>query len=305
MSIESHAGHEEKRNAVLETTPRVQIFLRPIAPPAALGLAGFAGSTWIAASYVAMWWGSSESPTIFFPFVATFGGAYLIVCPRLGEQTSDCCWHRSCAVHCGYQRLRSPRHAGDSGQYDVGQFLDGSWNPLRIYSMSPHSLLYYGACADICLPQAAGAIEPHSVHTHFPELASWFVVLTVFTWSCALAASARDVVLTTCLTSLAIGSTIACCLFGYNGGTSDTSGSGDGESGSVTMAIKAASYFWMFSSLCAWWRVTVYLVEEAYGPGHTITRFFPIGRTAMEKRAPLVIPGLGEPGVKRGVPKPI
>lgn len=161
------------------------------------------------------------------------------------------------------------------------------------------------ASANASDPQAAGALEPHSVHTHFPELASWFVVLTVFTWSSALAATARDLVLTTCLTSLAIGSTIACCLFAYNGGASETSGSGDGEVGGVTMGIKAASYFWMFSALCAWWRVTVYLVEEAYGPGHAITKFFPIGRTAQEKRAPLVIPGLGEPGVKRGVPKPI
>jgi hypothetical protein len=153
------------------------------------------------------------------------------------------------------------------------------------------------------LSQAAGALPPHSIHTHFPELASWFVVLTVFTWSSALAASARDVVLTACLTSLAIGSTIACCLFSYNGGTSTTSGSGDGETGAVTAGIKAASYFWMLSALLAWWRVTVYLVEEAFGPGHAITKFFPIGRTPMEKRAPLVIPGLGEPGVKRGVPK--
>lgn len=29
--------------------PQVSIFLQPIAPPAALGLAGFAGSTWITA----------------------------------------------------------------------------------------------------------------------------------------------------------------------------------------------------------------------------------------------------------------
>lgn len=143
------------------------------------------------------------------------------------------------------------------------------------------------------------------MHTHFPELASWFVILAVFTWSCALAASARDIVLTTCLTSLAIGSTIACCLFAYNGGTSDVSGSGDGESGSVTMGIKAASYFWMFSALCAWWRVTVYLVEENFGKDTFLAKFFPIGRTAYEKGAPLVIPGLGEPGVKRGVPKPL
>lgn len=105
------------------------------------------------------------------------------------------------------------------------------------------------------------------------------------------------------LFSLAIGSTIACCLFAYNGGSSTTSGSGDGEYGGVTKGIKAASYLWMFSALCAWWRVTVYLIEEAYGPTHWITKFFPIGRTPMEKGQPLIIPGLGEPGVKRGVPK--
>jgi len=66
-----------------------------------------------------------------------------------------------------------------------------------------------------------------------------------------------------------------------------------------------AAYFWILSSLLAWWRVTVYLVEEAYGANHVITKFFVIGRTPQEKRAPLVMPGIGEPGVKRGVPKPI
>lgn len=85
MSVESHAGHEDKRNEVLEKAPSVQIFLRPIAPPAALGLAGFAGSTWITASHIAMWWGSSESPTIFFPFVAMFGG----LCRSLNLLESD------------------------------------------------------------------------------------------------------------------------------------------------------------------------------------------------------------------------
>ena len=59
----------------------------------------------------------------------------------------------------------------------------------------------------------------------------------------------------------------------------------------------------MFSAALAWWRTTVYLIEEAYGPNHVITKFFPIWRLPTEKEAPLVIPGLGEPGVKRGVPK--
>lgn len=139
--------------------------------------------------------------------------------------------------------------------------------------------------------QAAGTLESHSIYTHFPELASWFVVLTMFTWSGALAAAARDAVLTALLVCLATGSTIACCLYAYNG-----------EDG-VKHGIKAAAYFWMLSAALAWWRATVYMVEEAFGPTHPITKFFPIFRTPQERRAPLVIPGLGEPGVKRGVPK--
>ena len=87
MSVESHAGHEDKRNEVLEKAPSVQIFLKPIAPPAALGLAGFAGSTWITASHIATWWGSSDSPTIFFPFVMMFGGQYMITVLLIGIGT--------------------------------------------------------------------------------------------------------------------------------------------------------------------------------------------------------------------------
>lgn len=97
---------------------------------------------------------------------------------------------------------------------------------------------------------AAGALPPHSVHTHFPELASWLVVLTVFTWSGAIAATARDLILSVTLFSLAIGSTIGCCLFAYNGGKGSVSG--DGLTGGVTKGIKAASYFWMLSALSAW-----------------------------------------------------
>lgn len=61
----------------------------------------------------------------------------------------------------------------------------------------------------------------------------------------------------------------------------------------------------MLSALLAWWRVTVYLVEEAFGKDHAITKWFVIGRTPIEKRKPLVVAGLGEPGVIRGVPKPL
>lgn len=263
-----HHGDDERVEKTLAQTPSVQIFLQPIAPPAALGLAGFAGSTWITSSYIANWWGNDTSPTIFFPFVGMFGGLAQFIAGLYGFKARD----------------------------TLVTVINTMWGSFWIAI----GILYTFV--------AAGALEAHSVHTHFPELASWFVVLTVFTWSGAIAATARDIVLSVCLFSLAVGSTIACCLFAYNGGSgtaAEGSPSGDGLSGGVTMGIKAASYFWMLSALCAWWRVTVYLIEEAYGPDHMITKFFPIGRTPQEKRAPLVIPGLGEPGVKRGVPKPL
>ncbi|KAF2963493.1 hypothetical protein GQX73_g10085 [Xylaria multiplex] len=245
-----------------ETTPTVTIFLQPVAPPAALGLAGFAASTWITASYIANWWGVPDSPTIFFLFVGIFGGLGQFIAGIYGFRARD----------------------------TLVTVVNTMWGSFWISI----GILYAFV--------AAGALPLHEIHTHFPELAAWFVMLAVFTWSCAIAATARDLVLCACLFSLAIGSTIACCLFSYNGGSG--SASGDGLEGGVTRGIKAASYLWMFSSLCAWWRVTAYLVEEAYGPDHWITKFFPIGRTSLEKRAPILIKGLGEPGVKRGVPKP-
>ncbi|KAK8043600.1 GPR1/FUN34/yaaH family-domain-containing protein [Apiospora rasikravindrae] len=263
MSLASTMEDEKRRRETLEQRPGVQIFLQPIAPPAALGLAGFAGSTFITASYIANWWGNAQSPTIFFPFVGIFGGLAQFIAGLYGFRARD----------------------------TLVTVINTMWGSFWIAI----GILYAFV--------AAKALEPHEVHTHFPELASWFVVLCVLTWSCTLAATARDLVLTACLFSLATGSTIACCLFAYNGGTG--SASGDGLHGGVTRGIKAAAYFWMFSALMAWWRVTVFLVEEAYGPDHAITKFFPIGRTPLEKRVPYVIPGLGEPGVKRGVPKPL
>lgn len=89
MSVESDARHDDKRQHILQSTPKVQIFLKPIAPPAALGLAGFAGSTWITSSYIADWWGGPESPTIFFPFVGIFGGLAQFIAGIYGFQARD------------------------------------------------------------------------------------------------------------------------------------------------------------------------------------------------------------------------
>jgi uncharacterized protein len=87
MSLPADA--DSKHHQVLSQTPGVFISLRPIAPPAALGLAGFAGSTWITASWIARWWGNDESPTIFFPFVAFWGGLAQFIAGIHGFQARD------------------------------------------------------------------------------------------------------------------------------------------------------------------------------------------------------------------------
>lgn len=121
----------------------------------------------------------------------------------------------------------------------------------------------------------------------FKEL--YFIAIDMLTFILqAIAATARDVILAALLFSLSIGTTIACCLFAYGKG--------------VDTGIKVAAYFWMLAALLAWWRVTVYLIEEAYGPKSGLAKFFPVFRTTTERQAPLIVPGLGEPGVKRGMP---
>jgi succinate-acetate transporter protein len=238
---------KEKIERIIQQDPAVRIFLKPLAPPAALGLAGFAGSTWITASWIAGWWGSPSSPTVFFPFAAFWGGLAQFLAGLKGYPARDA----------------------------LVTVINVMWGSFWMSSGLLNLLVATGVLAD------------HSIYEHFPELAAWFVVLCFFTWSGAIASAARDVVLCATLTTLAIGSTIACCLFAYGSG--------------VEKGMKAAAYFWIISSILAWWRVTVYLIEEAYGQG-TIPRFFPIFRTSIEKRKPLVTAGLGETGVKRGMP---
>lgn len=53
---------------------QAQAYLQPIAPPSALGLYAFAGSTLIVASNLAGWYGDSETALYLFPFAAAFGG---------------------------------------------------------------------------------------------------------------------------------------------------------------------------------------------------------------------------------------
>ncbi|RMY42057.1 hypothetical protein D0866_00168 [Hortaea werneckii] len=215
------AIHQEDSRRLVETLS-----------PAALGLAGFAGST-------------IESPTIFFPFVAFWGGLSQFIAGPMGFAARDI----------------------------LVTIINTMWGA------------FWMSIGVVYLLVAVGSLPAHSIYEQFPELGSWFVILAFFAWAGALAAVARDVFLASLLFCLAIGSTIACSLFNPD---------------SARGNIKAAAYFWIFSAILAWRRCTVYLIEEAYGAD---SKFFPIFRTQWENKASWVISGIGEPGVKRGVPK--
>jgi succinate-acetate transporter protein len=60
------------QSASIEDRPR--FVLQPIAPPAVLGLYGFAAATFIVAANLAGWYGNSRSGLFLFPFAAMFGG---------------------------------------------------------------------------------------------------------------------------------------------------------------------------------------------------------------------------------------
>lgn len=71
--METPKGGADKAVTAVDRA-QVRVFLRPIAPPAALGLAAFSGSTIIVATWITRWWGDADSPKIFFPFVGLWGG---------------------------------------------------------------------------------------------------------------------------------------------------------------------------------------------------------------------------------------
>ena len=54
-----------------------------------LGLVGFAGLIWITSSYIANWWGTLESLTIFFLFVGLFGGLAQFIAGLYGFKARD------------------------------------------------------------------------------------------------------------------------------------------------------------------------------------------------------------------------
>jgi len=73
MAIRNRERNEREDVERVEDT-RTRIFLQPIAAPSILGLYGFAGATFIVATYLAGWYSAQGAPLYLFPFAAFFGG---------------------------------------------------------------------------------------------------------------------------------------------------------------------------------------------------------------------------------------
>jgi succinate-acetate transporter protein len=72
MERELRNGHSDTDGNVWRD--RTRLVLTPIAAPSILGLFGFAGATFIVASYLAGWYGNDSTPFYLFPFALFFGG---------------------------------------------------------------------------------------------------------------------------------------------------------------------------------------------------------------------------------------
>jgi len=168
---------EERRATALagaETEPwadgfaRPRVFLQPIAAPSILGLAGFAGATFIVASNVAGWWGTPTSGLVLAPFAAMFGGLAQFLAGMWAYRARDA----------------------------IATLAHGTWGSFW---------LAYGIL-NILL--ATHVLPSPTPWYHNPEVGFWFFALAITTGIAAFAATAESIGLVAVLSTLAAGSGI-------------------------------------------------------------------------------------------------
>jgi len=147
---------------------RPRVFLQPIAAPSILGLAGFAGATFIVASNLAGWWGTPTSGLTLAPFAAMFGGLAQFLAGMWAYRARDA----------------------------VATLAHGTWGAFWIA---------YGI---LNVMVAAHAITPPTPWYHNPEVGFWFFALAITTAIAMLGAATESMLLTAVLGTLAAGSGI-------------------------------------------------------------------------------------------------
>src|ERR671934_350099 len=152
-----------------------RVFLQPIAAASILGLAGFAGATFIVASNLAGWWGTTHSAIMLAPFAAMFGGLAQFLAGMWAYKARD----------------------------GIATLAHGTWGAFW---------LAYGIL-NILL--ATHAIPAPANFWHQPEVGFWFFALAITTAIAAVAALSESLGLVAVLSTLATGSGILAGAFIY------------------------------------------------------------------------------------------
>jgi uncharacterized protein len=154
---------------------RPRVVLQPIAAPSILGLAGFAGATFIVASNLAGWWGTPTSGLALAPFAAMFGGLAQFLAGMWAYRARD----------------------------GIATLAHGTWGAFW---------LAYGILNILLATHALPAPTPWY---HQPEVGFWFFALAITTGIAALAAFTESLGVATVLTTLATGAGILSAGFIY------------------------------------------------------------------------------------------
>jgi succinate-acetate transporter protein len=152
-----------------------RVVLQPIAAPSILGLAGFAGATFIVASNLAGWWGTSDSPLALAPFAAMFGGLAQFLAGMWAYRARDA----------------------------VATLAHGTWGSFWLAYLILNILV------------GAHVVTAPAPWYHNPEVGFWFFALAITTTIAAVAALAESLGLFAVLSTLAAGSGILAGAFIY------------------------------------------------------------------------------------------
>jgi len=171
---------ERRRTAEAGLAPEhdgvaTRVFLQPIAAPSILGLAGFAGATFIVASNLAGWWGTSTSPLALAPFAAMFGGLAQFMAGMWAYRARDA----------------------------VATLAHGTWGSFWLAYLILNILV------------GTHVVASPKPWYHNPEVGFWFFALAITTGIAMLAAVAESVSLVAVLGTLAAGSGILAGAFIY------------------------------------------------------------------------------------------
>lgn len=161
MRETTHNGHGREWGGI-----PARIFLQPVAAPSVLGLFGFAGATFVVATNLANWYGTtSTSPLLLFPFAAIFGGVAQFTAGVWAYRARDA--------------LATAMH--------------GTWGSFWI----AYGILWWLI--------ANHTITPPAGSTNVP-LGYWFIVLAAITFSGTVASVAESGALFSVLATLTAGS---------------------------------------------------------------------------------------------------